>query len=89
MSVTRTWKVYGRLGHRQAISFSPSFTWDFSAEGNVRILDVENSDKTGTNEYTLVHITRNTREECLEEIRGQVTDGLFENYSVGYFEEVV
>ena len=82
--VTRSWKVYGRPGHRQHMSFSESVRWDFSdkLEG-IRILDIENADKTGTNDYTIIHITRNTAKECADELDGQITDGYFENSCVG------
>lgn len=86
--VTRSWKVYGIPGHRQRESFNSSYTYDFSEEGDVRIIEVENSDKTGTNEYTVVKITRNTAEECEAELSGQITDGIFENSRVGEVLEI-
>ncbi len=90
MAVTRAWKVYGTPGHRQRESFEKSYKWDFSDKvDGVRILDVENSDKTGTNDYTLVRITRNTAQECEDELWGQITDGIFENSRTGNVEEVV
>lgn len=85
---TRTWKVYGADGHRQRISFEKSFKWDFSKDNNTRIIDVENADRTRTNDYSIVKITRNTAEECLKELYGQITDGIFENARVGKWEEV-
>lgn len=88
MAVTRTYKVYGADGHRQRKSFEPSYTHDFTAGDNVRILEVFNSDRTGTNEYSLVRITRNTAEECEREFYGQLYDGIFENYRTGRVEEV-
>lgn len=88
MKVTRSWKVYGSDGHRQRESFSKSYKWDFSSENNVRIIEVENSDKTGTNEYSIIRITRNSAEECEAELWGQVTDGVFENSKVGDVEEI-
>lgn len=86
--ITRAWKVYGMDGHRQKESFNDSYRYDFSKDGDVRIIEVENSDKTGTNDYSLVRITRNTYKECLEELEGQLTDGIFENYRIGRIEEV-
>lgn len=86
--VTRSWKVYGIPGHRQRESFNSSYIYDFSEEGDVRIIEVENSDKTGTNEYTVVKITRNTAEECEAELSGQITDGIFENSRVGEVLEI-
>ena len=87
--VTRSWKVYGAWGHRQRESFFPSYKYDFSDdEKGIRIIEVENSDKTGTNEYTIVRITRNTFDECEMELDGQLTDGIFENSNTGKVEEI-
>ena len=90
MAVTRTWKVYGADGHRQRVSFDQSVKYDWSDERlGTRILEVRNSDITGTNDYTVVRITRDSAEECERELEGQITDGLFENSRVGRVEEVV
>ena len=86
--ITRTWKVYGAEGHRQRESFNKSYKYDFSKENDVRIIEVENSDKTGTNDYSVVKITRNTSEECQTELDGQISDGIFENSRVGIVEEI-
>lgn len=88
-TVTRTWNVYGVSGHRQKESFNPSFVDDFSLDGDTRIIAVENADKTGTNEYSIVRITRNTAEECYDELLGQLSDGIFENARFGKVEEVL
>lgn len=89
MSVTRAWKVYGQSGHRQGASFTPSVSWDFSSEKEgTRLLTVLNSDVTGTNDYSIIMITRNTAEECKSEFKGQVSDGYFENYRTGKKEEI-
>lgn len=88
--VTKTFRVYGREGHRQAESFHESQYWDFSnKQDGIRILDIRNSDKTGTNDYTEIAITRNTAEEVYDELEGQISDGLFENVCVGKYEEIV
>ena len=86
--VTKTYRVYGQDGHRMKESFSESCEYDFSKDGNVRIIKVRNSDITGTNEYSEIEITRNTPEECEEELNGQLSDGIFENCRVGYVKEV-
>ena len=86
--ITRTWKVYGAEGHRQRESFNKSYKYDFSKENDVRIIEIENSDKTGTNDYSVVKITRNTSEECQDELDGQISDGIFENSRVGIVEEI-
>ena len=88
MAVTRVFKVYGAYGHRQRVSFQPSFTRDFTEGDNIRVLEVLNSDSTGTNEYSIVRITRNTAEECERELNGQISDGIFENARTGRVEEI-
>lgn len=79
LAVTRAWKVYGNDGHRQAVSFQPSVFCDFSSDGHVRIVEVMNSDVTGTNEYSIIRITRDTANLCELELHGQLSDGFFEN----------
>ena len=86
--VTKSWKVYGFFVHIQRESFNKSYKWEFSEDDNVRIIEVENIDKTGTNDYTIVRITRNTAEECEAELNGQISDGIFENSNVGDIEEI-
>lgn len=89
MAVTKTWKVYGVGGHRQRESFGPSVRWDWSCKADgVRIFEADNFDKTSTHDYTIVRITRNTAEECDEEMEGQICDGYFENSRVGKIVEV-
>ena len=83
MATTKTFKVYGRTGHRQKESFNASYMYDFSADQVTRIIEVFNSDMTGTNEYTVVRITRDTEDECFEELNGQLSDGIFENVGTG------
>lgn len=79
----KTWKVYGNHGHRQRLSFEKSFKYDFSRDGDIRVIEILNSDKTGTNDYSVIRITRNTRRECADELDDQISDGIFENYNVG------
>ena len=87
--VQRNWKIYGAEGHRQRESFNKSHAYDFSNdEVGVRIIAVLNSDMTGTNEYSILKITRNTTEECERELDGQLSDGIFESSQVGRIEEI-
>lgn len=88
MSVTRAWRVYGRDGHRIKESFNKSYMYDFSRDGDVRIIEVLNSDKTGTNDYCVVRITRNAATECGAELDGQISDGIFENCKIGKIVEI-
>lgn len=82
-AVTKSWKVYGADGHRQRVSFEPSVRYDWTQGDNIRIVELECSDKTGTNDYVRIIITRNTAEECEAEFHGQLSDGIFENSRVG------
>lgn len=86
---TRTWIVYGTNGHRQRVSFEPSAHYDWSEDGKTRVVELECRDKTGTNDYVRVIITRDTADECLREFEGQLSDGIFENASVGAIVEEV
>lgn len=47
-----------------------------------------NSDETGTNDFTILRIVRDTEMECDAEFYGQVFDGVFENSNVGEFKEI-
>lgn len=87
--ITRAWRVYGEEGHRQRESFSPSYKYDFSSDRDgMRIIEVFNSDMTGTNEYSVIRITRNTAKECEDEFFGQLYDGIFEDCRTGKYVEV-
>lgn len=86
--IKRTWKVYGLNGHRQKESFNQSKNYDFSEPGIPRLISIKNSDITGTNEYSIITITRATAAECQEELYGQLSDGVFENCRTGYIEEI-
>lgn len=89
MAVARTWRVFGANGHRQRESFEPSYKYDWTEGEDIREVEVENSDKTGTNEYSIIRITRNTAEECEAELEGQLSDGIFESVNYGKVEELV
>ena len=87
---TKAWRVYGADGHRQRESFNKSYTFDFSNDKDgVRIISVYNSDITGTNEYSVIIITRNTADECDTEFFGQLSDGVFENSRTGRTAEII
>lgn len=87
-TVTRQWKVYGKQGHRQKVSFEKSVKYDWSKGGDVRIVELLNFDETGTNDFSIVKITRNTAQECEAEFYGQLFDGIFENARYGKVEEI-
>lgn len=77
-------KIYGMDGHRIKESFNKSKYYNWSERGIIRIVEVLNADTTGTNEYSIIRITRNTRAECYSELDGQLSDGIFENCRIGY-----
>jgi len=82
-----SWKVYGLKNQDQKESYNESEYYDFSDDSDgTRILEVENYDKTGTHEYVIVRITRDSECQCYGELDGQITDGIFENYDVGEVE---
>lgn len=88
MAVTRAWKIYGKDGHRQRESFGESYRLDFTEDNDICILEVLNADVTGTNEYSIFIITRNTAEECENTLLGQLDDGAFKNSNTGKEEEI-
>lgn len=83
--ITRAWKVYGADGHRQRESFRESNSFTSWAGSRV---EVENADKTGTHDYSIVRITAETAEACWNELDGQISDGIFENSRTGRVEEI-
>ena len=93
--ITRAWLVYGPDGEKQHEALRESAFYDFSPpaygsypELGVRILEVFNSDLTGTSAYAGIRITRRTADECEEELWSQLNDGIFENFSFGKLEEI-
>lgn len=81
--ITKKYKIYGLAGHRQRESFSPSHSFQVVRDNEIIKIDVLNSDKTGTNEYTALIITAATPELCEAELSGQISDGIFENSRIG------
>lgn len=89
MAITKTWKIYGKDGHRQRMSFGESVNDDWSNDAvGIRRFEAINADMTGTNEYTIIKITRNTAQECDDELEGQISDGYFECACVGEVVEI-
>lgn len=86
--VTVSWKVYGRGERGLKESYNESYVYDFTRGDDVRIIEVDNFDKTGTHEYSVVRITRNTKELCKKEMCGQISDGIFENQKTGKVERI-
>ena len=85
----RVWRVYGLFGQEQKVSFRHSFCLDFSKTNHPRIIECDCYDKTGTHDYVVIRITRETPEQCFREFWGQLNDGIFENVHTGKIEEIV
>lgn len=86
--ITKAWKVYGKSGHRQRESFYPSAVYDFSDRNGIRIIAVQNADKTGTNDCSVLIITMDTLDQVMNEFEGQLYDGVFENSNFGKVVEI-
>lgn len=78
--------VYGETGHRQRESFYPSYR--FIQQDRKVAIDVQNSDKTGTNDYTILVIYGYSDKDIEDALQGQLSDGIFENSRVGHIERV-
>ena len=85
--VTKFYKIYGKDGHRQKMSFGESMFYDFSKNGDKRVVEILNSDVLGHNDFSILGITRNTLDEVKSELQSQLEDGLFECCSYGKVEE--
>lgn len=84
----RTFRVYGKDGHGQAMSFYENsadlkFDWEDSA------CTILCKDVTGTNEYCEVIINAESAEKCESVLDGQLDDGFFESASFGRITEIV
>ncbi len=89
MTVTRTFRVYGRLGHRQREAFRTSYDFALSNAEVPCAFSVRNSDKTGTNAYSELVISSVSAEQIEHNLFAQVDDGIFENSRVGKITEIV
>lgn len=76
--------VFGADGHRQRESFN-SYR---SFETELAAVEIFNSDRTGSNMYSLMEITAEDFEACREEFNGQLSDGVFENSRTGEIQEI-
>lgn len=77
----KVYHVYGVDGHRQRESFCGSYELPQILDG--ALIEVHNSDMTGTNDYSEIEITAKNEKECDEILDAQLTDGIFENCRTG------
>ena len=85
---TKGYLVYGAPGHRQKEAFRDSCFHDFSEGENTRKIEILNADRTGHYDFSVLIVTRNTKQECIVEAEGQIFDGAFENLRVGKVQEL-
>ena len=71
------------------MSFGESMIFDFSKNGDKRVVELLNSDVLGHNEFSVLGITRNTLDEVEAALQSQLDDGLFECCDYGKVEEIV
>lgn len=83
MSMSVLFRVYGYDGHRQKASFGTSGIYDWSDENGTRIIEMRCADVTGTNAYAEIRITRDSLQDVLNTLEGQLSDGAFENMRYG------
>lgn len=76
--------VFGADGHRQRESFNSSRSFETERAA----VEIFNSDRTGSNMYSLMEITAEDFEACREEFNGQLSDGVFENSRTGEIIEI-
>lgn len=81
----KAYKIFGVEGHRQKQSFNESMAITTFSGHKCVIL---NSDKTGTNDYSILVVEADTDAECEELFFGQISDGFFENSRTGKVEEI-
>ena len=77
---THTVKMYGKGGRPFEEAHNESFTIDY---GNGSKLEVQNEDKTGTDDYALVKITAPDLDACYEIFGTEIEEGVFKGYEFG------
>lgn len=80
---TKHFRIFGKDGRHQALSFEPSEKYDWSIDNNTRIVEIQAADILATNDYVNIIITCDSKEACLNELIGQLSDGMFENIPYG------
>lgn len=78
----RLWGLGGRQSDLPSFAFSPLIDSMDPQKGKV-LIEVFNSDVTGTRDYSIVRITGPSEEVCENEFDAQETDGVWENSRLG------
>lgn len=89
MQTVKIFRVYGAEGHRQRESFYRSYVSDISRPNSPRSIEVRNSDKTGTNDFSILQIVGESDIDCYIELQLQLSTGAFECSKVGDVYEIL
>lgn len=81
MAVRIRFRVFLAPDSRELL-FGKSVTHDGSDEKKIRVVELRNCDLTGTNEFCEMIITRDSLDDCMEEMREQIMDGLFKDHLI-------
>lgn len=76
--ISMMFRVMGADGHRQRVSFRPSYVLrcgDFSC---FTLIEVLCSDITCSNDFVDLIITSSSESDCISILRAQLSDGIFE-----------
>lgn len=88
MTTTRMWRIYGSGGYRIHESFFKSRKLNYSRLGFISVIEIFNSDVTGTNQYTDVRIQCYTPEECERELLDLLQYGVLRKSRIGEIIEI-
>lgn len=79
-NVRVVYRVYGKDGHRQRVSFGSTFSFTTFEDVKVKCYC---SDVTGSNEYVDVELIGRDLTACVCQLQAQLSDGIFENCKYG------
>lgn len=74
------YRVFGRDGHRQRVSFGKSYSFTTFEDVDIKCFC---EDKTGSNDYVDVVITAKDYKTAFDQMEKQLSDGIFENSRYG------
>lgn len=89
MQTIKIFRVYGAEGHRQRESFYRSYVSDISRPNSPHSIEVWNSDKTRTNDFSILQIVGESDVDCYTELQLQLSTGAFECSKVGDVYEIL
>lgn len=75
-------RVNGLDGHRQRVSFRPSYVLRCDSSC-FNLIEVLCSDITGSHDFVDLIITSSSEFDCISILRAQLSDGIFENSQFG------